>query len=335
MRRKRKFYRGVVNHVYQKTVDGINLFYSRADYLVFFTILSVCAKSCGICIMMVCIMFDHFHMLARTESIRELSEFMQRFTSWFAKEFNLHSGRKGKIFKKNFGSAPKWDNKALRSAINYVGNNPVEKNLCRYAEEYRWGFLGFIGSSYPYSEPIDMRKAPLRLRKAVKEVDLMAAQNLPLNYAQIKRMFKDLNEIETEQLTDYIISIYNPIMHNDIVSYYGSYEAMTDAMKNNTGSEFDIKEKNDRLSHVPFVEMIQHLRKSRNEGDLAKIITLEIDEKMELAMELMRNTSATPAHIGKFLHMKTRRIENDNNLTLNSLPEVLAANGEQGEDVKD
>ena len=100
-------------------------------------------------------------------------------------------------------------------------------------------------------------------------------------------------------------------------------------------ADFDIKEKNDRLSHVPFVEMIQHLRKSRNEGDLAKIITLEIDEKMELAMELMKNTSATPAHIGKFLHMKIRRIENDNNLTLNSLPEVLAANGEQGEDVKD
>ena len=327
MRRKRKIYRGVVNHVYQKTVDGVNLFYSRGDYLVFFTILSVCARSCGICIMMVCIMFDHFHMLARTESINELSEFMQRFTSWFAKEFNLHTGRKGKVFKKNFGSAPKWDNKALRSAINYVGNNPVEKNLCRYAEEYRWGFLGYIRSPNPYSDPIDIRKSPLRLKKAVKEAHLMATQNLPLNYAQIKRMFKDLNEIETEQLTDYIISIYNPIQHDEAITYYGSYEAMTAAMKNNTGSEFDIREKNDRLSHVPFVEMIQYLRKSRNEEDLSKITTLGMDEKIELAMELMRKTSATPAHIGKFLHMNIQKAENSNSLIDNSLPNLLAANG--------
>ena len=334
MRRKRRFYRGVVNHVYQKTVDGINLFYSRADYLVFFTILSVCAKSCEIHIMMVCIMFDHFHMLARTESAYELSEFMKRFTSWFEKEFNLHVGRKGKVFKKNFGSAPKWDNKALRSAINYVGNNPVEKLLCRYAEEYRWGFLGFILCSNPYSTHIDKRKAPKRLKKAIKEADFMATQNLPLNYAQIKRMFRDLNEIETEQLTDYIISIYNPITKDDIVSYYGSYEAMTDAMKNNTGGDFDIKEKNDRLSHTPFIEMIQYLQKKMAEDDLSKVIMLGMDKKMELATELLQNTSATPDHVSKFLHLKIKKAENDNNLTHSNLLNILAANREQGEAIR-
>lgn len=334
MRRKRRFYRGVVNHVYQKTVDGIILFYSRADYLVFFTILSVCAKSCGIRIMMVCIMLDHFHMLARAEHAQELSEFMKRFTSWVAKEFNSHVGRKGKVFKKNFGSAPKWDNKSLRSAINYIGNNPVEKNLCRHAEEYRWGFLGYIHSPNPFSVPINMRKAPLRLKKAIKEVSIMATQNLPLNHSQIKRMFKDLNKTETEQLTDYIISIYNPIMKDDIVSYYGSYEVMTDAMKNNTGSDFDIKEKNDRLSHVPFTEMIQYLRQSMAEEDLSKVTMLEMNEKMELAMKLFKNTSATPVHIGKFLHMKIKKHENTNTLNHSDLSDILAADGEQGEDIR-
>ena len=335
MRRKRRFYRGVVNHIYQKTVDGIILFYSRADYLVFFTIFSVCAKSCGIKIMMSCIMLDHFHLLARTESAKELSEFMKRFTAWFAKEFNTHVGRKGQVFKKNFGSAPKWDNKALRSAINYIGNNPVEKHLCLYAEEYRWGFLGFLHSDNPFSAPINLRKARLGLKKAIKEVNLMATQNIPLNYAQLKRIFKDLNEMETEQLTDYIISIYNPIANDDTVSYYGSYKAMTDAMKNNTGSDFDIKEKNDRLSHEPFMEMIQHLRKRMAEEDIRKVTMLGIDEKMELAMELLKNTSATPMHIGKFLHMSISKAENNNTLTHNLLPDLLAANGEQGDDIKD
>ena len=334
MRRKRRFYRGVVNHVYQKTVEGINLFYSRADFMVFFTILSVCAKSCGIRIMMLCIMLDHFHMLIRSESAQELSEFMKRFTSWFAKEFNLYVGRKGKVFKKNFGSAPKWDNKALRSAINYIGNNPVEKNLCRYAEEYRWGFLGYLQSTNPFSSPIDMRKAPLRLKRAVKETDFMVSQNLPLNYAQIKRMFRNLNEKESEQLTDYIISAYNPIAKDDVISYYGTYEVMTDAMKNNTGSDFDIKEKNDRLSHVPFIEMIQYLRKSMVEENIRKVTMLQMNDKMELAMELLKNTSATPAHIGKFLHMKIEKATTYNTLAINDLSHLLAADEEQGGSVK-
>ena len=38
MRRRRRFYRGSLNHIYQRTVNGFNIFYSDEDYLVFYTI---------------------------------------------------------------------------------------------------------------------------------------------------------------------------------------------------------------------------------------------------------------------------------------------------------
>ena len=64
---------------------------------------------------------------------------MDRFTSWFVREYNSFSGRTGKLFKKNYGSAPKSDSKKIRSCINYIGNNPVEKSLCERAQDYREG----------------------------------------------------------------------------------------------------------------------------------------------------------------------------------------------------
>ena len=143
MRKRRKFYRGVVNHVYQKSTNGVNMFYEWEDFIVFYSIFSVCAKSADVKVLELCIMYNHFHCLIRTESVHDLSSFMDRFTAWFVMEHNTHVGRKGKLLKKNYGSAPKWDDKAVRNAINYVGNNPIEKKLCKRAEEYRWNFLAY------------------------------------------------------------------------------------------------------------------------------------------------------------------------------------------------
>ena len=83
MRKRRKFYRGVVNHVYQRTIDGVHLFYTREDCLVFFTILSVCAKSAEVQILELCLMHNHIHMIIKSETVQELSGFMDHFLSWF------------------------------------------------------------------------------------------------------------------------------------------------------------------------------------------------------------------------------------------------------------
>lgn len=131
MRKRRKFYRGVVNHVYQRTIDGVHLFYTVDDCLVFFTILSICARSAEVQILELCLMHNHIHILVKTETLKTLSRFVDHFSAWFVQEYNSYVGRTGKLLTKNFGSAPKWDEKRLRSAIIYVGNNPVEKKFCK------------------------------------------------------------------------------------------------------------------------------------------------------------------------------------------------------------
>lgn len=307
MRKRRKFYRGVVNHVYQRTVDGVHLFYSIEDCLVFFTIFAVCARSAGVQILEICLMHNHVHFLIRTETIQELSAFVDRFTAWFVHEYNTFAGRKGKLFKKNFGSAPKWDEKKLRSAIIYVGNNPVEKNFCKSAIEYRWNFLAYGKSDHPLSPKIIIRQSSPELKKALKEVDLMEKLNLPLKYAQLTRLTKGLSGKEMEQFVDYVISSYLPVDFEELTSHFKSFDCMLDAMDSTTGDDHDIKENRDNFSLDAFNEMCRYMQKSMKSNEIRKITALSDERKMEIYRELQSHTSASAYQICNFLHLPTAR----------------------------
>lgn len=301
MSKRRKFYRETISHIYQRTVGCVNLFYCIDDFLVFYTIFSVCSRRAKVIVLELCLMFDHFHALIKTENIRKLSILIKDITSWYAKEYNNRLGRKGRLFQKNFGSAPKVDQKSIISAINYVGNNPVEKRLCQKAEEYRWGFLAFLKSEHPFSEKIVHKNASVHLRAALKEVKMMAEMNQPLKYAQLRRMMRRMKTNEINQLIDFIIITYWPFDVNELLSYYESFEVMSVAMSSNTGKDFDINEKHDRLSHTAFEEMIAYLEKKMKREKVTEVIMMSNEEKCKLADELIRNTSATPQHIRKFL----------------------------------
>ena len=89
MRKKRRFYKDVPNHIYQRAHNGFNLFYCDEDRLVFYTIFSVCAKTASdVKVLGLCLMYDHFHSLLVSEKVESISAFMDHCTSWFARVFN-------------------------------------------------------------------------------------------------------------------------------------------------------------------------------------------------------------------------------------------------------
>lgn len=306
MRKKRKFYHGAINHVYQRTIDGVHLFYCREDCLVFFTILSVCARNDGVRVLELCLMHNHIHLLIEAETLQQLSRFVDHYTAWFVREYNAFTGRTGKLFKKNFGSASKWEEKRLRSAIIYIGNNPVEKHFCRKADESRWNFLQYGLSSSPFSEPLRKSKATCELKKALKAVDIMVALNLPLKYSQLICLGGKLCTREQEQLTDYVISRYSAIDHKGLASYFKSYDAMLAAMSVTTGDDYDIKERRDDFSLESFSEMTEYLQGRMARHEIGKVVALPLDDKVRLYDELQKHTNATGRQICKFLHIREK-----------------------------
>lgn len=131
---RRRFSADGVMHIYQRTISGFNLFYSIEDFLVFYTIVAVQARKQRLCLLGLCLMIDHIHILVRPDNLKHLSCFMSACTSLYVREFNARTGRSGSLFEPRYGSAVKMDGKRIRAAIAYLFNNPVEKRLCRMAD---------------------------------------------------------------------------------------------------------------------------------------------------------------------------------------------------------
>jgi hypothetical protein len=228
---------------------------------------------------------------------------MSNVTILFVKEFNKARRRTGALFSEYFGSAPKLGMKLLRTAIAYLFNNPVERSLCRYAQQYRWNFLAYAESDHPFSEPIVLRNASRRLRGAIKEVDGTVARNRHLTYVQLKRLLKGLERKERNQLIDYIIVRYNVIRYDILTSKcYEGYENMLIAINSNTGSEYEIQEQKWSRSDAEYRELYQHVH-SCGYDDAGDIISLDTDTKLTLMMDMMRKTKASRLQISKYLHL--------------------------------
>lgn len=298
----RRFTNNKVNHIYQRTDKGFNIFYSDCDYLVFYTIFSHFAKKCGIQVIGLCIMVDHIHALIIPKSKKQMSEFILLYSSLFARLYNKDKGRAGRLFEKSFGSAPKANDKRVRSAIAYLFNNPVEKKLCKQAEEYRWNFLKYASGQYPFSSDTKLNKASPGLRRAVKIVNICINSKGYLGYQILESIFQKLNIDEKAQIADYIITAFSPFDYNATTAYFGTYDKMVMAINSNTGSEYDIREEYSPDSDMAYGEIAAFLfDKFQTTGKAA--IKLPENEKMKLHNILSAQTSATSRQICKFLHL--------------------------------
>lgn len=294
----------IINHSYQRTLNGNLLFYNTFDCLLFFTIFCVTQqKYPGIKVYKLCIMPDHLHNSSSASSKSELSAFTQNYTSVFAKEHNEVCHEKGNVFHSPFGSVPKKGDKMARSNLIYLDNNPVERRLSDAAEKYRWNFLAYAVSDHPFSERLVIREASSGMKRAVKQVRIMNENGRYLSYALMKKLFSHLTHKEQLQLVDFIISTYNIIDYDGAIRYFGSYEKMLEATHSVTGSEYDLNEvfvgKNDSV----YAQMTQLLLKTGRFKDIHDIFFLSREDRFHLLEFLNKKTDATLEQIAKYLHL--------------------------------
>jgi hypothetical protein len=222
----------------------------------------------------------------------------------FVKEYNRYHNRVGPLFSECFGSAPKAGLKLLRTAIAYLFNNPVERLLCKRAQEYRWNFLAYAASDNPFSDPLVLKKASRRLRRALKEVDGTVKRNEYMTYVQLKRMFVGMDAREKNQLIDYIIVRYNIIRYDDLTTKcYDGYENMLIAINSNAGSEYEVQELRYGRSDAEYRYLYKYVHE-KGFKDAGEVISLPADAKFKLMVDMMNETSVSKLQICKFLHLK-------------------------------
>jgi len=299
---KRKFNNVGLQHVYQISSDGGVIFYSRVDRLVFYTIASVVSRRHDVEVVQLTIMFNHLHWLNRAANLHVHAGYIDEVTSLYVRSWNSSCGRKGNLVKRPYGMASKPNLKSMMTASCYLGNNPVVKKLVKRGVDDRWTFLAYAsGNKYPFSSKPEKPSRPLS--RAMKRVDYFRSIDKYLTHRLLWNMFANLSTEEAEFLTDYIISAYAFIKHEDVVSMFGSYENMVKAMDSNSGAEYDIDEVQTKESDQVYIKMIKVA--SRNGWTKEKRLFTDITdgEALKLIYQFTKECSATQKQIMKFMHL--------------------------------
>ena len=300
---KRKFVPDSYQHIYIRSINQVIFFYSMEDRLVYFTIFSVMARTYGIIVLALALMFDHIHHLIKAKADELYAKFIGTTTSTFVMAFNRDSGRKGPLFPKAYSNSSKRKDKDVRTSIAYNYNNSVEKKLFARAEEDRWNFLAYVDTPHPFSAPIDKKRASKKLLRSMDAATRYHKRNEYLDYPVVRALFDGLGADEREQLLDFIISLYLPIDRERLLGFYKSYEDMVIAINSNTGSEYDINEYFDPESHQDFAKMLEITRRSSFADDPRSIILAPIAQRRQIANTLLRLTGGSRNHVKRFLHL--------------------------------
>ena len=122
-------------------VQGLNkeyIFNSNIDKDKYLKIMNKIIKDVNLEIIVYCIMDNHIHILIKTENIEQLSKFMQRVNTLYARYYNEKYNRVGYVFCNRFKRQIIYTEKQLYICINYIHNNPVKAKMCNYPYEYKY-----------------------------------------------------------------------------------------------------------------------------------------------------------------------------------------------------
>ena len=90
-----------------------------------------------------CLMPNHFHLLVKTGSQpQDLIKLMQQFMTAYAVFFNKKYNQVGHLFQSRYHSRHLRYEHGVQRVYNYIKRNPVEAELCRRSEDYKWLWLG-------------------------------------------------------------------------------------------------------------------------------------------------------------------------------------------------
>ena len=303
MRGRISFRQGAVQHVYQNTIHGFLIFYSVRDCLAFFTIIATTARKYNVRILGICLMVDHIHVLVEAQDKEELSRFVHDYTWLFSMARNAWYGETVPFFNSPFCRASKVTDKDIRSAIAYLYNNPVERQMCNRAEEAQWNFMAYAASDHPFSQPIRIERASAPLRRAIEEIKVTRREDRPISYLRLQKMTERLQLEEQLQLTDLIVSSYNCIDYGDLIGRFDSYEKLVTALNTTKGCEYSLKEEFVGRSDRLYGRISNYLLQSRRIASIDDLLRLPEKERRDLMEPLALRTGASRRQIEKYLHL--------------------------------
>lgn len=164
-----------------------------------------------IIILAYCIMNNHAHIVLYTESIEEMSKYMQKVNTNYAKYYNyINNGRVGYVFRDRYVSEDITDVKYLINCINYVHLNPVKAKIVKKCEDYKFStYNQYIeGNRIKLLNELTNMKFDIELFKNIKDSEYTIEEDTNIEEfidKKIKRHIITSNMNKDEILQDRVI----------------------------------------------------------------------------------------------------------------------------------
>ncbi|MFQ6678350.1 MAG: transposase [Fidelibacterota bacterium] len=138
---KEEFVEGVLFHIYNHSVDEIDLFYDQDDYHYFLKKLKKNYFPDELSIFAYCLMPNHFHFCIKQNSSRPIYDVFNRFILSYALHFNSKYKRRGKLFANKLQHKKINSEEYLVDICPYIHRNPIRAGLVGKAED--WEFSNY------------------------------------------------------------------------------------------------------------------------------------------------------------------------------------------------
>ena len=134
-------------------------------------------------------------------------------------------------------------------------------------------------------------------------VRYLHSKRKPLLYGILDTLMDSLSAREKRYLVDFIINEYSFIDFQRAISYYGTYERMTDAFSNNTGSEYDIEEEYDYTAGKDYKLMANYLALDKRHRNIGDVLHRTAEERLAYLNEMVCECHVSVDHARKFLRI--------------------------------
>ena len=148
-RQRRIIAAGYPFHVTNRGVERRRLFLEEAQYGSFLGLLETGKERFEVEVWGLCLMPNHFHLVARTTQRDALSAYLHWVQGIHARDLRTWTKTRGygHVFQQRFWSGLIEDGSHLLNVLRYVEANPVTAKLVKQAEDWPWTSLALRRSS--------------------------------------------------------------------------------------------------------------------------------------------------------------------------------------------
>ena len=155
----REFTKDGIYHVFNRGVDRRLIFQDEQDYNLFYYYLYIYVTplekvlrryhnlpirlfnknlSKEIDLLSFCLMPNHFHLLIKQKTEKDLAQFMKQLTNAYTQYFNEKYKRQGSLFEGRYKAVRIPTDELLIHTSRYIHLNPVVANLSLEPDQYQW-----------------------------------------------------------------------------------------------------------------------------------------------------------------------------------------------------